>query len=296
LPSKAGAERIAEALLTQAGFDLAGASVDAAGGTTDWAVAVTPAFDDVPLTVSAWSVSVGAEGVVESASGYLSQPVAAGDYPLVGVQAGVQRLKEGGSWIVFGGPGPLPMTATAGAGTSGARNVAGAVAGGPVTSLLCPGSSGCATTETAMSNPPTCTPGGPCSTPASPPVSVLCPAGAPCPTTPPATAPCGNGGSCETVPQPPPTVITVTGVHLGLAWASLADPTAARAWLVPVYVFELGDTGGIISVLAVTDFYLTPPSSTSVPSTVIVPSTVPPTIEPPSVSPQPSSVRPTPTT
>jgi len=77
---------------------------------------------------------------------------------------------------------------------------------------------------------------------------------------------------------PPPTIVTVTGVHLALGWASLADPTAAEAWLVPVYVFEL-DGGGSVPILAVADGYLTT-ASTSVPSTLVVPTIVSTTLEP----------------
>jgi hypothetical protein len=83
--------------------------------------------------------------------------------------------------------------------------------------------------------------------------------------------------------------VTITGVHLALAWASPLDPSSPDAWLVPVYVFEL--TGGTVypffgngaPVLAIAEpSVATPPSTTlptgvshrgtaSTPNTVVVP-------------------------
>jgi hypothetical protein len=73
-------------------------------------------------------------------------------------------------------------------------------------------------------------------------------------------------------------VLTVTGVHLGLASGSLANGATDEAWLVPVYVFELGG-GGTVPVLAVTDRFITPPST--VPPVKILPAPVPLPAQPP---------------
>jgi hypothetical protein len=83
-------------------------------------------------------------------------------------------------------------------------------------------------------------------------------------------------------PAPAPIVLTVTGVHLGLAWGSLANGGTDEAWLVPVYVFELGG-GGTVPVLAVTDRFITPPST--VPPVKILPQPLPMPAEPPNQAP-----------
>ena len=165
------------------------------------------------MTGNPWTVAAGPHGAIAFATGLLADPVVAGDYPLVGVSAGLDRLNQGSRWIVYGGPGPVPMM--------------GAV---------------------------------------HQPAPLVC-----------------SGADCPVVTMPPKVVVTVTGVHLGLGWASLARPSMAEGWLVPVYVFEL-DHGRSISVLALSDDVLTPPGPQPAPATVTVPGPKP-SIVPPSPPP-----------
>ncbi len=149
LPSSADAARVAEAALTRAGFDVAGAVVRTSGGSSAWEVTIEPAVAGVAVVASPWSVAVGANRVILSGSGYLADPRPAGEYALVDVPAGVLRLQQGAPWIVYGGPGPVPMRGVPDAANAGAS-----------------------------------TGDAPAVAPAEPPATVACPPGAPCPTLP----------------------------------------------------------------------------------------------------------------
>jgi hypothetical protein len=257
LPSRAEAERQARATLSSAGLDLGGATVAMFGGVSDWSVGILPAVAGVPLPVP-WSVTVGPHGVVLSASGWLATPASAGDYPLVGVPAGVERLRQGGTWVLRGGPGPMPLMM----GASGAQNVATEAApapqgapGAPVavpppfpypTPVVAPGAPAAKPPSSPYPTPAgePCLKGGPCSAPGRPPLVPVCP----------------GGPSCPTASPPPPVIVSVTGVHLGLGWGTPAGAAGGEAWLVPVYLFEL-KPGGVVAVIAVADRFVTPPSA-----------------------------------
>ncbi len=266
LPSATDAAHLAQVALNRAGLDLTSASVHIYGGSTQWEVTIQPAVRGIAVAASPWSLSVGANGTILSGSGYLADPESAGNYPLAGVPAGVQRLQQGAPWIVYGGPGPVPMMGAAAANGSGAASgTPTAGRAGPATAVACP-------------------PGAACAVPASPPP----------------TSPCPTGSSCPTVSEPPATVKTITGVHLALGWWSAADPATQVAWLLPVYVFEL-DNGQTIPVLAVSDRYLTQPTSTTAttgapadgptakPTPILAPAPVPPS---PSATPARGATRP----
>jgi hypothetical protein len=236
LPSRAEAEQLARTDLSRAGLDLQGAVLDTSGGIGEWFVSVVPAVGGVPVVAAAWSMAVGPHGSLLTASGWLAGPASAGDYPLVGVPAGLDRLRAGGTWILRGGPGgpgPMPMM-----GASSGLNAPSQ--GSPV--------------QVAPMAPPL----------------------------PPA---CVAGPACLTPAPPPPTILTVTGVHLGLAWATPADANVSETWLVPVYVFELGG-GGTVPVLAVADRFITPPSA--VPPVKILPEPLPLPAQPPNQAPAPA--------
>jgi hypothetical protein len=96
LPTRAEAERVARELAARAGLDLAGATVRVTDGFASRTVAITPAVGGQPTSGLAWSVSVGANGTVQHASGWLATPEPADTYPLIGVQEGFERLKKAG--------------------------------------------------------------------------------------------------------------------------------------------------------------------------------------------------------
>ncbi|HEY2703879.1 MAG TPA: hypothetical protein VGL20_09335 [Candidatus Dormibacteraeota bacterium] len=213
LPSRADAEQRARTALTGAGLDLGGATVASSGGVSEWFVSVSPAVGGVSVISSPWSVTVGPHAALLGASGWLAGPAGAGDYPLVGVTAGLDRLRQGGAWTLRGGPGPVPMMGVG----NGATGVSQAL---PPVAVAQP--------TKGQVEPATPLPGAPVPAPSSGPL-------------PPVPGPTSS-------PAPPPVVVTVTGVHLGLGWGYRAGGT--EAWLVPVYVFELGG-GGTVPVIAV---------------------------------------------
>ena len=222
LPTKADAERRARDVLTNAGFDLNGATASSTGGIDSWYVSLTPTIAGVPVLGPEWSVTVGANGSVLSASGRLADPVAVGDYPLVGVSAGLQRLQEGGKWIVYSGPVPMlgglppggSSAPAAGAAPSrGAADTAGASGGSTAGPTRVGATTAVPPTRTAApSGPPESTPG---SGPAIPPSTTACRQGETC-------APVLTTTTPVSVP---PVVVTITGVRLPAPGRGLGQST-----------------------------------------------------------------------
>jgi hypothetical protein len=96
LPSRAEAERVARDLAARAGLDLDGATVRVTDGFASRTVTIAPTVGGQPTSGFAWTVSVGAKGAVQQASGWLATPEPADTYPLVGVPEGFERLKKAG--------------------------------------------------------------------------------------------------------------------------------------------------------------------------------------------------------
>jgi hypothetical protein len=216
LPSRSEAEQRARTALAGAGLDLGGATFASSGGVSEWFVSVSPAVGGVSVTSSPWSMTVGLHAALLGASGWLAAPASAGDYPLVGVSAGLDRLRQGGAWTLRGGPGPVPMMGVSNGATGVPEALPPVAAAQPAKGQVAP----------AMPLP-----GAPVPAPSSGPAASSFPEPGP-----------------SSSPLPPPVVVTVTGVHLGLGWGYRAD--GAEAWLVPVYVFELAG-GGTVPVIAV---------------------------------------------
>ena len=110
LPSKADAERIARELLTKTGVGLDGADVRVDDGFSQWMITADPRVGGLPTQGIGTSVAVGPKGAIEFANGWLGDPTEGDDYPLAGVQGGIERLKSGypgGGWSAYpGGPEP----------------------------------------------------------------------------------------------------------------------------------------------------------------------------------------------
>jgi hypothetical protein len=96
LPSRAEAERVARDLAARAGLDLDGATVRVGDGFAARTVTIAPAVGGQPTSGFAWTVSVGADGTVPQAGGWLATPEPADTYPLIGVQEGFERLRKAG--------------------------------------------------------------------------------------------------------------------------------------------------------------------------------------------------------
>jgi hypothetical protein len=103
LPTREQAEATVRALFTKAGIDLDAARVRVDDGITQWYVEFEPQVEGLPTFGFNTGASVGPKGVVD-AHGWLAQPHAADDYPLVTSAAGFERLKESPFGI---GPQPL---------------------------------------------------------------------------------------------------------------------------------------------------------------------------------------------
>jgi hypothetical protein len=94
LPSRAEAERVARDLAARAGLDLDGAVVRVRDDYATRTVAIDPAVGGQPTSGFAWTVAVAAGGTSRLATGYLATPLPADTYPLIGVEAGFERLKR----------------------------------------------------------------------------------------------------------------------------------------------------------------------------------------------------------
>ncbi|MDQ1402051.1 MAG: hypothetical protein QOG03_367 [Actinomycetota bacterium] len=142
LPTKEHAQTIATDLLRAGGIDLTDATIRVEDGFTQWQVTVDPSIDGRPVTGMSTGVSVGSKDKIAYANGFLGDPKAIGDYPLVGTAKGVERLKSGfsiGPQPMMGGAEKAPAIAVDGGPTAGAPGV-GAPTGGtddtaPVTTL-----------------------------------------------------------------------------------------------------------------------------------------------------------------
>jgi len=110
VPSATEAEANARQLLLDLGYDPAKYEFETYAD--EWSASVN-AFLMIeghrsPLTVS---IGYGAEGALTWMSGSLATPEAAGEYPLVGTEAGLARLSDG-AWMGYYGGGPMVKAAT----------------------------------------------------------------------------------------------------------------------------------------------------------------------------------------
>lgn len=109
----------ARQLMTELGYDPAAYEYETYAD--EWGANVTAYLlidgHRSPLTVS---VGYGAEGALTWASGTLAVPEAAGEYPLVSVQSGIDRMnEEGGMWMGYYGPaGAMVKTVASDAGSA----------------------------------------------------------------------------------------------------------------------------------------------------------------------------------
>ena len=94
LPTEDEAENTARALLTKIGVDLEDATVRTEDGYSAWFVSVEPTIDGLPVYGFGWSVTVGPDKKIQSASGHLGDPSKVADYPLLDVKDAVEKLKS----------------------------------------------------------------------------------------------------------------------------------------------------------------------------------------------------------
>ncbi|MGH9282119.1 MAG: hypothetical protein ACRD0S_04195, partial [Acidimicrobiales bacterium] len=94
LPSREDAQRIAKALFGRLGAGTEGFKME--DGWATWEAWVEPRLAGVRVFGPGHSASIGAKGELVRASGFLARPERIGDYPLVGLEKGLERLKNPG--------------------------------------------------------------------------------------------------------------------------------------------------------------------------------------------------------
>lgn len=236
LPSEEEARALARAGFARLGVGTEGLVIE--DGWFTWEARVEARVDGVPVVGLGTSLSIGAGGEIVRGNGYLASPDRIGDYPLVGVEAGLKRLTTG-----FGfGAGPRTMVAT---------DQGAAVGGAPR-----PAIARCDDSAENCSAPTLPTPPQPTSPEQVPPPPTSSkptfPEQAPLELAPEQASP--EPVPVPVPPTPAPVVQVVTGVHLALL--QVGD------FLVPAYEFELADGGGTVPVPAVTDEWLDQQGST----------------------------------
>jgi hypothetical protein len=167
VPSEGDARTRAEAILDDLGATTDGEFEIHGEDGIARSVLFTPEVGGMPIRGLQTQITFGREGRVEFASGILASVEEVGEYPLIGMDAALERLEQG--YFGSGGGGVRPMTGVAeseagsgsGGGSSGSTGSAGADAG---TAEAPP--------EPGTTDPgtyPGCAPDGTCTSPPSPP-------------------------------------------------------------------------------------------------------------------------------
>ena len=233
LPSREDAERLAREAFTRLGTGLDGFAVE--DGWVAWDARVEPRVGGLRVFGLGASLSIGPKGEVVRANGFLAEPERIGDYPLVGLERALERLRGNvgigprplpAEVVTTHPPGDEPADLPAGAPEVGTDQAAGVDAVPPPATTVPPGADpaiGDCAEPTVICDPP-------------PGVTIAPPPPGP-------------------VPEPPPVVRTITGAHLALLQVD--------AVLVPVYVFELDGGEETFPVPAVTDEWLELETSTT---------------------------------
>lgn len=116
LPSRTEAEGLARALFERLGAGTEGFEMQE--GWATWEAWVEPRLDGFRVYGTSHSVSIGSKGAVVRANGFLGRPERIGDYPLVGVEEALERLRNptasGGVGFVADGVAVLDSASSGG--------------------------------------------------------------------------------------------------------------------------------------------------------------------------------------
>ncbi|HVD16799.1 MAG TPA: hypothetical protein VNK73_20405 [Actinomycetota bacterium] len=99
LPSRQEAERIARDWFAKAGVRLDGSTVRVVQQWSQWVVTASPQVEGRPTIGFAAEVWIGGKGQVAHGSGWLSEPEAGANYPLIGVKEALDRLQNRRTWF-----------------------------------------------------------------------------------------------------------------------------------------------------------------------------------------------------
>ena len=106
LPSRDEAERIGRRLLAELGVDLDQAAVRVDDAVTMWAVNADPVVGGLPTIGLSTSVSIGSDGVITYANGWLGEFTRGDRYPLIGTAAGLEKLNSEQMSVLLVDPAP----------------------------------------------------------------------------------------------------------------------------------------------------------------------------------------------
>ena len=245
VPSAADAEARVRDILESMGASLDGRFEVFGEDGFNRTVQFTPSVDGVPVVGLQTNIAFGADARIEYANGLLAEAESLGEYPLVGLEEAVDRLREGfgsGGVRTMGAPEPAidpAATSGSGGGTSGSTGTAedasssGAASSGTGSS----GSGGVAVAEpTPAAEPeptPPCAPGEPCTTPPAPPEDQP-------------TMTIEPDRSAPTVPLEPQ-VVEITGAELSLQLVAAGCP-GDPVYLVPTFDLLPGPAASVIAV------------------------------------------------
>jgi hypothetical protein len=99
LPSRQEAERSARDWFAKAGVRLDGSTIRVVQQWSRWVVTASPEVEGRPTIGFAAEVWIGAKGQVVHGSGWLSEPEAGANYPLIGVKQALDRLQHRRVWF-----------------------------------------------------------------------------------------------------------------------------------------------------------------------------------------------------
>lgn len=256
VPTAEEAEQLVTDLLVELGqdpeeFELETYADDYAASVTAWTEL------DGQRSPVAWGFGYGENGALQWMNGVLATPVAAGPYPLIGVDEAIERLDEQTNW--YRGGVFLDDTATTSDESVGEGRAT--TAGAPTV----------APTEPASM--PSETLPEPVESPVSIPVDTILVNPIPVDTIPTDTIP------TDTIPVEP-MVATLVDVKADLWWSMDDD---GSVWLIPAYSFTTSDDG-VFTVPAVTDEFLVvveTPVGEPLPEPLPLPVEPPVSMEPP---------------
>ncbi|MEA2922741.1 MAG: hypothetical protein QOF07_2706 [Bradyrhizobium sp.] len=106
LPTRDDALAMGMEALGRAGLGVSRPTI--ANQATTWRIEASPLLGDKPTSGFAWTATIGPNGAVEAASGFLAKPEAADTYPLVGTRKGLERLKASTPLPMLGMPQCAP--------------------------------------------------------------------------------------------------------------------------------------------------------------------------------------------
>jgi hypothetical protein len=94
LPDRATAQRIAGDLFARVQAPMQGTEIQLVQGFDRWSVSASPRVGGQPTVGYIWTAGIGAKGELLSATGWLDSPRRGDQYPLIGVQEALQRLRH----------------------------------------------------------------------------------------------------------------------------------------------------------------------------------------------------------